>query len=390
MSSDKCCYCWVRVLDAGGAASGESERVSDCEEQKAPTGPLKFMAGGRPPYVQAQGSPGNAGKDEGDAKPSSEQHFWTLSPLFCGDPGSGLVLDYGPAFHRAHDAMAWIGGQPGLKWAAESKNYFLMAFLRDPDLQPGTPALLPVSRMKGSRPAHWGYFPCAHWEAKFAQIGCTLPPVKLLDFDALKLTYPAGDLDDECRRLKKLKPLRKGLEAKIRTQAQSDLHAIQPVLDVLRINLLRLPQPSLLVPLLALRDSIQQNILHAVFLFKREVLRDRPWNGCDASLQPMFLRPDRLYPGHPSYPSGHATLAFTWAALLSKVRPKKAKELEEAANEVALLREVAGVHFRSDSDAGRQLGEQIADGIWATLSDRGLDPELSQALDQLVAQANSQ
>jgi len=367
-------------LGVAHAASGESVPLSECKEQVAPSGPLKFLAGGRPPYVEAQGRAGGSGQDGDEPRPPDDRHFWTLSPLYCGDPKSGVVLDYGPAFHDECQAMDWIAGGVGSKWVRESSNYFLMAFIRTTAPSPAGTALLPVQRMKGQRPKSWGYFPCADWETRFSEIGCTLPPVELLDFGALELEYPPdGDLGDECRRLRTLQPLQRGLEEKIRTQAQSDLHAIQPVLDELGLNLLRPPHTALL----QLRDLIQQNILHAVFLFKREVLRDRPWNGCDAALQPMFLRPDRLYPGHPSYPSGHATLAYTWAALLSELFPGKANRLEQAADEVAMLREVAGVHFRSDSEAGRLLGKQIAAGILRTLRGHSAESELRQALECL-------
>jgi acid phosphatase (class A) len=184
------------------------------------------------------------------------------------------------------------------------------------------------------------------------------PEFDFIDRGMLDLP-PPGEIayGDECARLLALKPLRGQRMREIRQQAQSEKHAIQPVFDVLNIRIDRPVVPQAM----RWRQIIQDNIWAPIFIFKREFMRGRPWNRCDlAKLDPLLQRPDRLYPGHPSYPSGHATMAYTWAHLLTAVVPAARTRLEQAAFEVAYNREVAGVHFPSDSEAGRRLAEQMA------------------------------
>jgi acid phosphatase (class A) len=63
-------------------------------------------------------------------------------------------------------------------------------------------------------------------------------------------------------------------------------------------------------------------------------------------------------PGHPAYPSGHSSQAHLLAHIMSDVDPDNADEYWGVAKEVARNREVAGVHYKSDSEAGRLLAEQ--------------------------------
>lgn len=63
-------------------------------------------------------------------------------------------------------------------------------------------------------------------------------------------------------------------------------------------------------------------------------------------------------PGHPSYPSGHSAESFFVAILVSKLDPKNAEIYFNDALRTALNREIAGVHYRSDTEAGRELAHQ--------------------------------
>lgn len=82
-------------------------------------------------------------------------------------------------------------------------------------------------------------------------------------------------------------------------------------------------------------------------------------------IQPMIASP-----GHPAYPSGHATQAFCLAALLTRLidpeAPFRARDpLFLLAARIAVNRTVAGVHYPVDSAAGAVLGLQIAEWLWA-------------------------
>jgi len=61
-----------------------------------------------------------------------------------------------------------------------------------------------------------------------------------------------------------------------------------------------------------------------------------------------------------SYPSGHATLAFSTGAVLAALMPQKAQAILARAKDYAENRLVCGMHFRSDIAAGQELGTVVA------------------------------
>jgi hypothetical protein len=61
-----------------------------------------------------------------------------------------------------------------------------------------------------------------------------------------------------------------------------------------------------------------------------------------------------------SYPSGHASLAFSTGVVLAALLPAKSQAILARASEYAEHRLVCGVHFRSDIVAGQQYGTIIA------------------------------
>ncbi len=74
-------------------------------------------------------------------------------------------------------------------------------------------------------------------------------------------------------------------------------------------------------------------------------------------------------PGHASYPSGHATESYLLAGILAEVMPAEASKrtnandpdstpLRRLAERVARNREVLGLHYPSDSKAGKYLADQ--------------------------------
>ena len=65
-------------------------------------------------------------------------------------------------------------------------------------------------------------------------------------------------------------------------------------------------------------------------------------------------------PWHASYPNGHTTQSIVIAAILSESFPEHAAGLQALASQVGRNREIAGLHFPSDTDAGFALGKQLA------------------------------
>ena len=60
-----------------------------------------------------------------------------------------------------------------------------------------------------------------------------------------------------------------------------------------------------------------------------------------------------------AYPSGHASQAWMWAVLLAEIFPEHRAEIYKRARAVEWARVIGGVHFPTDVEAGRRLGEAI-------------------------------
>ena len=86
--------------------------------------------------------------------------------------------------------------------------------------------------------------------------------------------------------------------------------------------------------------------------FKHRFNRARP-SQLSPSLQPMFT-----VPGHPAYPSGHGFQSWFVALTLSELRPDAREALLAMAQRIGVNREIAGVHYPSDTKAGQSLAEQ--------------------------------
>lgn len=63
-------------------------------------------------------------------------------------------------------------------------------------------------------------------------------------------------------------------------------------------------------------------------------------------------------PGHPAYPSGHSTQAYLIAEMMSLIDPSRKDEFFAEAYRIAYNREIAGVHYASDTEAGKNLAHQ--------------------------------
>jgi membrane-associated phospholipid phosphatase len=64
-------------------------------------------------------------------------------------------------------------------------------------------------------------------------------------------------------------------------------------------------------------------------------------------------------PPFPSYVSGHSTTSGAASTVLAAFFPQRAGELKAMAEEAAISRLYGGIHFRSDNDAGLELGRRI-------------------------------
>jgi acid phosphatase (class A) len=161
---------------------------------------------------------------------------------------------------------------------------------------------------------------------------------------------------EEIDRLMSLKAARPGLRAEIVQQATSEIDMLLAVQEVLGSvdNPIRLKTKIL-------QTTLVSNLRGPIFHYKDAFHRGRPYH-CQAGIDPMFPdKQDRKHPGHPSYPSGHASCAFALAFIYANWYPELEPELLAAAQRVASNREVAGLHFPSDTEAGRLLARRLID-----------------------------
>jgi hypothetical protein len=115
-----------------------------------------------------------------------------------------------------------------------------------------------------------------------------------------------------------------------------------------------------------------------VMHFKDHFDRARPHHICPGLLPPIEA------PGHGSYPSGHATQAHLFALCAKEMLADAPSDhsapigvvLDALAARIARNREIAGVHYRSDSLAGQQL----AKAIFAILNDEPKMPKFAAAM----------
>lgn len=94
---------------------------------------------------------------------------------------------------------------------------------------------------------------------------------------------------------------------------------------------------------------------------KYTYFRIRP-NQYDTTFVPLFKTPPS-----PGYPAGHATVAGCFATVLSYLFPYDVDSFEKLALEEAESRFEGGVHFRSDNEAGLEMGRKVGKEIvkWA-------------------------
>ncbi len=105
--------------------------------------------------------------------------------------------------------------------------------------------------------------------------------------------------------------------------------------------------------LLTLVDALMEVAFRIEVEFKHLLPMPRP-NKLNTDIAPVIQTP-----GHSSFPSGHATEAFSAATLLGLLFPSRAENLRRMAMRIAVNRGYAGMHFPADHLAGAVLGEIV-------------------------------
>jgi acid phosphatase (class A) len=151
------------------------------------------------------------------------------------------------------------------------------------------------------------------------------------EIDALMRMIPLRDqLADEIKEQDKKGGIRRAFESRFRFDAKSKPHTS------------------------ALLSFVIQSAAPISLYTKNIYRRPRP-----NQLEPRLLNADIEVvpvPGHPAYPSGHSFQSHLAAMALATVSTRDGTSL---ADSIAKNREVAGLHYPSDSAAGKRLAEAL-------------------------------
>lgn len=120
---------------------------------------------------------------------------------------------------------------------------------------------------------------------------------------------------------------------------------------------------------LIIRDHLTNPCAARVLALLGASVADVGIAGWDAKYTYWFIRPYQADPSimpliapppHPSYPSGHAVYSGVSSEVLAYFFPQDAARLRYLAQEAQLSRIYGGIHYRSDIQAGEQLGQRVA------------------------------
>ncbi len=102
---------------------------------------------------------------------------------------------------------------------------------------------------------------------------------------------------------------------------------------------------------------VDHEVSHFIMREKWKYQRARPTQLSDK------LTPVITIPSHSAYPSGHAGQSWAAALMLETLDPAHKDVYEKKALDIAHRREIAGLHYPSDSEAGRTLAAAVVPEI---------------------------
>jgi acid phosphatase (class A) len=182
-----------------------------------------------------------------------------------------------------------------------------------------------------------------------AQAGMLAPQ----DFAAGRYLPPPPDAATTAREMDELRAIATRSTPEDRAQAKQDAENETPTIfnDAAGFDLASSPQTFKLLTLVG--DEEEDDTKDAKAYFHR----DRPY-----AAEPAIKTCTPVKPGKAanSYPSGHATRAFSMGLVLASLMPAKSQEILARASQYAERRLVCGVHYRSDIVAGQQYGTLLA------------------------------
>ena len=107
-------------------------------------------------------------------------------------------------------------------------------------------------------------------------------------------------------------------------------------------------------------DLMGQVDLEVVYFTLREKMR---YKRARPTQLAQGLEPVIAVPKHASYPSGHTAQSYAMAILLGLLDPENEKKYLTFALDIGKRREIAGVHYRSDTKASISLAKQVMSAL---------------------------
>lgn len=135
---------------------------------------------------------------------------------------------------------------------------------------------------------------------------------------------------------------------RIRSEAGDLVPAFLRALDV---------NPAQHAKTVALLRAALVDVDYFLFAEKFRLLRPRP-HQVDPRIHPAIA-----VPRHPAYPSGHGGESRAMALLMAELVPGLAPRATALASAVGHRREIAGVHFPSDTEAGARIGDAVVEKL---------------------------
>jgi acid phosphatase (class A) len=192
-----------------------------------------------------------------------------------------------------------------------------------------------------------------------------------IDISKLIAPPPAPDSDSQKSDLKAVLAAQEGrTAAQIARANETEQLAIFSFSDVLG--------PSFVKEKLPKTANLFQGVYEDTLVLLK-VAKDR-WNRPRPFLTSDEVKPSGERPKSSSYPSGNALLGQLYAIILADLLPEKSATIFARGRETGDNRVIAGVHFPSDLDSGRQAAAAIAAALWAT---PGFQSDLAAARTEL-------
>jgi acid phosphatase (class A) len=219
----------------------------------------------------------------------------------------------------------------------------------------------------------YGFLVCAAMMlgSATAQAGLLAPG----DFAAGHYLPPPPDAATTAREMEELRAIAARSTAEDRALAAVDARDETPDLfnSAVGFDLATMPQTFKLLTLVG--DEEEDDTKDAKAYFHR----DRPY-----AAEPSIKTCTPVKPGKAanSYPSGHATRAFSMGVVLAALMPAKSQAILARATQYAERRLICGVHYRSDIVAGQQFGTVLALKL---MDNRAFQDQMAKAQAELRA-----